>query len=733
MSKRSPKLKIAELLELFGKSPEKAFRQVISSSIYFRHPKSSTFWLDYSSLDVESLSKLFSESVPVFNNMDWLKLFHDLDEFYSNEKLAKVNEVIALNPSAKDLITALYLCLELGNTSDNLSNFPAYTDESLAALKSVLRNILPRLTADNQTSYSPHLVQLSNTLIKIQMDMDLLAEFVDAFVWADFEMNQLEGKPGFLLSIPEGQSKSENLYVLNELKTAFKRAYKSLESQPKISDEEHFKKIDPELKTNEGLAVAFEISEAKLTSMTPGTTVLNAEHLDISGLSSNNPDEYSKAVANIQALQLEQLFHHQYRHALAQLYQPNDEIDIHAMCIEFENGFLVTLYELMCSMACFIAQSDVYRYLSEIPGSGSISSIKKSLINQNSQVYPQYSINELHGISNLQIIDQYPVISAKTDNISFPFVTEAGLLNIFNKIEELREKSSSQLHSIIELFSGISFPLSHNPIYKINNQYFFSLQSCQFELNRKLYDYYVSKKLFSLNNKSKEEQGEVSNKGNLRSSAFGKSLKLIFERLTPFVAYDIKFGGKENDLMFGDLSGDIDVLAYFHEENILMPIQIKLSNVVRNNVKSRSQWVNTNIVATGSHQVMKDVKLLKLKAGLKFVSNILDSNIQSENLTIYPLIITDNFYADHKSFNYDDEGNDVLCISYFELKHLILNQAIHKHQNLPEIKGMNAGSQIIMAIENNLFWKFLEDEAVNYTHTKSLSAINDEFKIIMKI
>ena len=113
MSKKYPKLKIAELLELFGKSPEEAFRKCISSGIYFRHSKSPAFWSDYSSLDVDDLCVIFPNSISVFTDMDWLKYFHDLDEIYAKEKLAKVNEIVALNPTEKDLITAMGSLLQI--------------------------------------------------------------------------------------------------------------------------------------------------------------------------------------------------------------------------------------------------------------------------------------------------------------------------------------------------------------------------------------------------------------------------------------------------------------------------------------------------------------------------------------------------------------------------------------------------------------------------------------------
>jgi hypothetical protein len=258
MSKKSNnfKVSIADIIRLFQTSPEQGYQELISSSYYF-HKKAKNFWVAYLQLDHDKLSIQFPDSVETFNQVAWLKLFFDLNEFYETERAKNIEALITLNPDNNSFTKSLFLCLELGETNSQPSNFLNYSEESLEAIKILLKEVLPLLTVENKTTYSLELAQLSNNLIKIQIDIALLAEFLDAFVWADFEMMIKENSKGFVLSLPNGKPKTENLFVLNQLKTIIKRDFKRKESHPKLSEEEHFKKVDPKLKTDEGLAIVY--------------------------------------------------------------------------------------------------------------------------------------------------------------------------------------------------------------------------------------------------------------------------------------------------------------------------------------------------------------------------------------------------------------------------------------------------------------------------------------------
>ena len=100
MSKQSNKINVsvADIIRLFQSAPEQAYKLLISSCYYF-HKQPKTFWDAYLQLDHEKLSKQFPDSVATFNQVVWLKLFYDLNEFYKNarKKITKMKEMSKKN------------------------------------------------------------------------------------------------------------------------------------------------------------------------------------------------------------------------------------------------------------------------------------------------------------------------------------------------------------------------------------------------------------------------------------------------------------------------------------------------------------------------------------------------------------------------------------------------------------------------------------------------------------
>lgn len=741
MSKQSNNIKVsvADIIKLFHTAPELAYEQLISSSYYFRkQPK--TFWDAYMQLDHDQLSKQFPDSVDTFNQVVWLKLFYDLNEFYKTERAKNIEALTALNPDETSLTKSLFLCLELGETSVQQTNYPNYSEESLEAIKILLREVLPLLKSENKSSYSLELAQLSNSLIKVQVDMALLEEFLDACVWADFEMIKKEDSKGFVLSLPDGKPKCENLFVLNNLKTFVKRDFKRKESHPKISEEEHFKKNDPKWKTQEGLAIVIHSSGMTVTNQTPGTTSLQAEDDSIlTDMTSEDPKKRELATFKMLMNQQEQNFHYQYRQALSQIYQPNDEIDIHALHVEIDANNFVSLYELLCAMSCLIARADAFRYIDEIPKGGSIKSIKRSVLDLISQQQPELSEQEKVIRANSEIVHHFKMFDDHYEQKIFSFFTEENILGWFAKVEELKSKSQKELKAIINLFSSFNSPLPFNPIYKIENTYHFSYTTCtcgKFNLNQLLYDNYISDKLFKSNPKYQpiNERRLIGKNHKNREIRFSNSLKELFLTVTPFVEARLEFGGPHSNYDFGDLKGEFDLIAYFENENIIFPIQIKLCNTSPRSEKRKEEWISNHIEQKAIQQVIKDVTLLQSKTGIKFVADKLKTKNEIKAPFIYPLIVSDNFFADHVSFPFNEKDDCVICVSYFELKHLLLNQKVHdKQADLLPFENSNAASHLIEAIETNSFWNFLNEIADNFKFSKTLSAITEDWKIEMTV
>ncbi len=67
-------------------------------------------------------------------------------------------------------------------------------------------------------------------------------------------------------------------------------------------------------------------------------------------------------------------------------------------------------------------------------------------------------------------------------------------------------------------------------------------------------------------------------------------------------------------------------------------------------------------------------------------------------------------------------------------KNLLLNQKVHDKQTdwLP-FENCNAASRLIESVETNSFWNFINEFADDYKFSKTLSIINDEMKIEMKV
>jgi len=196
----------------------------------------------------------------------------------------------------------------------------------------------------------------------------------------------------------------------------------------------------------------------------------------------------------------------------------------------------------------------------------------------------------------------------------------------------------------------------------------------------------------------------------------------------------LEYGDPKLNYDFGDLKGDFDVIAYFEKENIILPIQVKLSNVSPRSEKRKEEWIVNRIEAKGIKQVVKDLKLLQSKSGLKFIADKLKIESEIKAPLIYPIVVTDNFFADHLSFSYNENDDSVICISYFELKHLLLNQKVHdKQADMKPLENSNAATRLIESIETNSFWNFLNEFADDFKYSKTLSAITDDWKIEMKV
>ncbi|MBN2693428.1 hypothetical protein JXR93_02095, partial [bacterium] len=441
---------IMEIIELFKKSPQDGYQKLIYSDCYFN----KKFWKIFKkNLDIDRFQKEFPDSIKTLNNMIYLNLFHDLYQHNKKNKEKYIAELKKFNLDKVLFIEYLFIILDIGQNSDLSRDLPKYSNQNLQTIKTILKEISPKLNNNSGFEYSLEVAQTLLNLVNTYIEIDLIKEFVDIFIWADFSIKVDYDKKECIMSIAE-EDKGENLFILNNLKTKVKNEYNRKNVSYKISEETHFKKIDPKLKTNEGLAIVFIIEgNAEVTFDREGLTFLKLDDFKDDFKDNENGE------IKVLKLMMKQNFHLRFREALSNIYEPKDEIDIHLLYIELTKKISVSLYELLCAMSCLIAEADNIRYYFEFPNTGSIKSIKELL--KNNENLNKTDIDSML-LGNLDFIEK----GYKKNKY---FFTKASLKNLLRKIEELKIKSDEELDAIINLFSNINSPLAFSPIYKIDD------------------------------------------------------------------------------------------------------------------------------------------------------------------------------------------------------------------------------------------------------------------------
>ncbi len=712
--------------------PESAYNDIINSGIYLDPGRGQAFWAAYQALDFTIISERHPQQTWVFYKLGSLHLFFELLKIYRQEALTCEKKLQALNPHPDALLKALFLTVELGSTPRGSYYLAAYNWESLSAIKEIYVWASKVLKPKGQTAYNLELFNTVKHLLMLRVDLLLIRELADICVWAGYEIEKSKPHQGYRVSYPPELSKGDNLYLLNVLKSRYKSSQLKKESQELLSSEQHFKAVDPALKTNEGLAVVFHSSGIKTEASSPGFTSIQLADQLFEQM--NSEDEVTKSKAHVAMMYtaLNQSFHYHYRHALASVFQPKEAQEIHQLRVKLPTGINISLYELFCTVSCFYAIADNYRYVRQLPGTGGIGMLKHSIINQLKREHPEKTNEQLQDQAEVIIANQLSDI--EKINQPFDILSQDGLLNHIKKIEELKQKTDRELIQIIDFLCSANNHLPFNPIYKLGEEYLIPHQLYSAaDVNRMLYDYFVTKQLYSSKWKvaGGEDAKEVGGFQKLRSEKISSDVQRLLAQLTSFSTCEVKFPG-DNKYQLDGLNGDIDVLAYFENENIIMPIQIKLSNTSIIQEKGKAAWIHDNIYTKGKEQIEKDLKLLKLKNGQKLIAKRLGiaGPERLAEAKICPLIVTDNFYADHYSFTVGTSHIVAYCISLFELKCLITGIQINSKQDQwPSLQEHKSAALLLDLIKNNVFWSFLNEEAADFKIIKELKVINPENRI----
>jgi hypothetical protein len=731
-SKKTIKEKItsSDVINVISSNPAKAFEQLVTSGLYSKQG----FWNDFKGIDLNELQASQTDITQIYflHRINGLRFFFDLKKRYEVFAKEQTGRVIALNPKPIDVLKILFLSLDLAEIGAPHLDVK-YSNEAIKAIPKIYRVISTQKQEGKFSEYSIDMFNTVNQLLRIETDINRIDGFLDLYLMDDLLLLPKEEGKGYELRFISDEVKKNSLFIAEDLKSTIKRNFTRDASQVDISTQEHFAKNDEQWKTNEGFIAVYHSENMKVVSAGgKGFTSKQIDREILKALVSSDPVEQQEAQQKMMAMMLEGNFHHKHRHVLAEIYQPGDEINIHSLHIELSEGKFITLYELLAAVCSFAAISDNIRYISEIDGLPALHRWVKSITRN---AHPNYTEVELELACAANIANHLPLLEQRKEFTTFFTLSKSTLIGVLRKVEELKDKSEGELESIIDLLVSHDAGLPYNFLFKTGNQFFLAYQVCnRFNVAKDFYDFYITARLFNNNvGKSKKEYEEIGNNHKGREIQFNLSLRNLFSKLTPYVKKSVNYGNPNSESNFGELKGEIDVLAYFEKENLLIPIQVKLSNRTPWDEKRKTQWVEEKLFQSAAHQVNKDMQLLKNEAGLKFAASQLGFNriIDADSLTIYPAVVTDNFFADHEDIPYGSENDSVLVVSYFEIMNLINQQKVHEKQG--DWEAIKSGEQLVVLLEDNVFWNFIKEFVSDYKVTKSLVAIEAVDSICLKI
>lgn len=715
---------LPELLEF----PEITFSKIIRSpSSFYSKDGAESFWHEYQRFYNLNTDRFTPEVIPYFEKLRGHHLFYTLNKLYETEIVKLQKAILKYHPSFTTLLKTIFLTIELGKLHHILpldKSLPAPTKETLQAAKDIIGYFMPLLTEEDGNNYTEDLGELVLNLLRYTSEKQILLNIHDEYLWSDFSLQQNVEGDGFIITPEIAIPKKENKFILYELKRKIKQDYQFSLSFQLLSNEAHFRQIDLIWKTNEGPVTTFHSPGIQITHSLPGTTNKEmSEDFFQSVFENTKPSLTEDELIRLTSTQLEAAFHYHLRTSLAESYKPNDVVDVKQLCIKIDKESF-SVYELFCAISCLSAYAENLCYinsLSQFDIPSLYERYKASLEVKSKQWNPETILKEF----TFYIFKQYGELEEKEITAPFFILKQEKLLEIFRKAEELKSFSDQKLMRLIDLFSSFENSLPYNPLYKTNERYFIEGTSLtNYSYIRILYDYYVTAELFS--NKKVEEKHISGNRNHIdRETKFNNAVKETFQHLTTYCTNNVKFGYIKGLYEIGDLKGDIDVLVYFKEENLLVPIQVKLSNAYPRKERRKFVWVDKNIKEKGKEQVQKDIALINQNEGLRLISDALGVSIKEQGLSIIPLLVTDNFYADHQFFTYNDNGDSFLCVSYFELHHLVLNERIHPKQiHLPPFSQTKSGFHLMDLLKRNVFWGFIDEMANEYKQLITLESLN---------
>lgn len=730
------KRKVSQILRLLEINPSEAFQRFLNLDFDFSKLGTSLFWNSFNDFNLNRLRNIFPHFENVFDKLEILQFLYNLACMYNETKTKWIKEILSMNPDRQALLKALFVNLELGDASPQPSDFPSYSEDSLTALKNILSEISPQLVPDNSTGYSVHLAQLCRNLINAEMDMILVAKCHDYVSHGGMVLEPKNDGYGSVAKYPTKYSAERRLNILNQFKTGVSRQFQRNISQTNLSKLDHFKINDPLYKSDQGILSVLHNSNVSVSGLPEGTTSMQVDDSFFDELKSDDPEIRTKGSEKIIELLFKQSFNYHLRQALSGIYLPKDHVNAHQFRIRLVENLSTSVFEFICVVSCLVAKAWTFQNLSDFPGS-SIMSFKRALLYNLIHCYPDESQTILDDQTNSLIVHELSVIEKNHIPGAFHLFEMHQILSLLSEVEDLKQTPSNVLEAIVNLISNISGELPFNPIYKIDELYYFSYKSFTgFDVNRIIYDFIVSDRLFNVRKiNSLELPREAYHK--VREQSMVGELKLLFMNITPYVIANETHHDVLGAINYITPQAEFDLIAYSKEENTFLIIQVKLSNIAPRTEKRKMDWIEKNIKCKAIEQLQKDLEFIQSDIGLLAIFNRFNLEVpwKVQPPTIDLLILSESYLYDHEKVTMPNSEQKILCISFFELKNLILNQQVNKMQSeLPIIIGSKRPIQLLKkSIEENVFWEFLNDDVEKYSFSHSTKVIEQQHSLEFRI
>lgn len=618
-----------------------------------------------------------------------------------------ITRIQQLNPSPELLLKTLLFVIDMGQVEDgDKRRFIPTSVYSEQAITQILRQCIPKLKDSNTCEYDVHLFNACASGLKCQTDLNLLARMKDLEADADFRYQpELNGRPANL-AVPPPQ-RSTNNFVLRTQKEHFKRLILAGRSQVDVSQLKHFQNVDPKFKTTDGLLGILYSDNIKVQQT---SDIPNAAILDEHGVLERFWNGDLSVVNDIMMLQFWQALHFFYRQALAEMYIPNYAIEVDTINLQLPNKQTATVFEYLAVNAFLIA----YYKAKNLWGTsadffkGQIPQYRAHYTTANNGLTP-FSNNWLNKECENNFVRAFSEFLERIPYL-YQELSPDDLWTLAQKLEETKSMPIDRMKAIIEHITTAPLEYPICPLFKAGDTYMFSNLPLEYPYNQALYSFLLSDAVFDSRKGAMLNNGVKKKPHQYREEQFVAALRLLFQ--TAGFSKNLKISADNNFPIGYEQGGQNDLLIYSQEENLLLVVEVKLCNIHRFREGGVKDWAKNKIGNLETRnsavfQLKKDLTLIKTDIGKEWLHSLLEptKSIDHNKLRVVPLIITDNFYADHADIELSD-NNRTTVIDVFELEQLLTGKKIHQAQELPEISSL---TQLLDAIYKNCFWGFLPE------------------------